>query len=98
MKKLLVILLTLSSPGAAQTVWTSPGPSGNMCCANGSCWMEIGAICHANPVDRSKYGEVIGNPGVTTSATPAPKCPAGYSLILRSLGDPACARDVIEPQ
>lgn len=52
-----------------------------------------------NPViPETDCKSVMGCSGVTISNTPMPKCPDGYSLILRDMGKPACARDIIDPQ
>jgi hypothetical protein len=33
-----------------------------------------------------------------SSVVPSPKCPEGYSAVFRSSGQPACAKEIIEPQ
>lgn len=97
--KRLVVLLVLAAPANAQTSWTSRSEYSN-CFADGLYWMERGFICHANPPDR-KSVSVVGNgalssDGTSITSTSMPKCPDGYSPILRSSGNPACARDIID--
>lgn len=99
--KALVILLAISAPVSAQTTaWTSTSGQKNYsnCCANGECWMERGDVCHSNSTEREHV--LIGADGrmTTITNTPMPKCPEGYQLVLRGAGQPACARDVINPQ
>lgn len=55
-------------------------------------------ILGTNPGISTELGTIVGPPGVTVTGTPMPKCPTGYSLILRSPGNPACARDIIDPE
>lgn len=101
--KRFAILLALAAPAsAAETTWTTTQPGYSNCCADGSCWMEHGSLCHSNPTDRvplSLGGNgIITGMGTSITNTPTPKCPDGYSLVLRSSGSPACARDIIDPQ
>lgn len=61
---------------------------------NRVCMMDD--LLNRNPVVPET--SIMGPPGVTITNTPMPKCPDSYQLVLRGSGQPACARDVIDPQ
>jgi hypothetical protein len=49
-----------------------------------------------------KPNQIVSGNGLTGNplsvAVNSPKCPEGYSAVFRSSGQPACAKEIIEPQ
>jgi hypothetical protein len=92
-----IILLALTAAANAQTVGgctvgnTAWAPSTEKTCS------DAGGTFYPQFATFQNQGVVIGS-GATVTNTPAPKCPEGYQLVLRGPGQPACARDVIDPQ
>jgi hypothetical protein len=99
-KFLIIALIGLSQGANAQgAVWSSATGLSTIsaCEAYGETWQELGTVCHSDKMFRLSptMPSIVGG-NITNS--PAPKCPEGYSLILRDLGRPACARDIIDAQ
>lgn len=92
---LIILLFYLSSRAIAQTVTVDP-------CVSYGYDLHGNRVCTAidlvnrNPIF-PEPPRVMPQNGVTISSH-ALKCREGYSMILRSPGDPACARDIINPE
>jgi hypothetical protein len=101
--KAILALLFMCSAASAQTTWTTTIPSdASSCCANGSCWMERGNICHSYPAARNEImiqgNGMIASTNATTTNTPQPKCEEGWTLVADLALRPMCARQLKEPR